>query len=488
MSSNETNKNYPLFQEFKFPITRSQNNSLIEEQPSNTPVKDIFLLKPRMNMSNILVNLNLSNLSPNKYSFDPRLFTNGYNSGNKNSNSGFGQEKMNSSSKLYFNSIKKEKKFLGKKRRFKYILSSEKKFQKNEINIEDMDIEKKNINIKQISLHGHHLLNLQFIKNDNKFNIKNISFSKKLLKKLTKKFHFFNLIPSINNNDLIKKEYNLENINLTSNELTENNLDYYSGEINCEKILKNYCEEIQNTLEKIQKNYFAKKKFIYITKNILLLELLIRNCNLFTNYLIKKYPQYNSINLKDNSSIGKIIVFSAKQLTNKKFLETLPENHSTIKKNDNISSPNDNNNILISNQKTALFKAKIPLVNTYKCEFCDRVFKNGQALGGHISQSHPKQSYKYKQKIEIRNSRTDRRELLYEARRRLFKAYNIDLEYLIKNKRKNEIKNFIKIHKLEYKKELIALKNYSNNAINNSTIDNKEIKDKNNSEINNSDK
>ena len=94
MSSNETNKNYPLFQEFKFPITRSQNNSLIEEQPSNTPVKDIFLLKPRMNMNNILVNLNLSNLSPNKYSFDPRLFTNGYNSGNKNSNSGFGQEKM----------------------------------------------------------------------------------------------------------------------------------------------------------------------------------------------------------------------------------------------------------------------------------------------------------------------------------------------------------------------------------------------------------
>ena len=169
-------------------------------------------------------------------------------------------------------------------------------------------------------------------------------------------------------------------------------------------------------------------------------------------------------------------------------METLPENHSTIKKNDNISSPNDNNNILISNQKTALFKAKIPLVNTYKCEFCDRVFKNGQALGGHISQSHPKQSYKYKQKIEIRNSRTDRRELLYEARRRLFKAYNIDLEYLIKNKRKNEIKNFIKIHKLEYKKELIALKNYSNNANNNSTIDNKEIKDKNNSEINNSDK
>ena len=117
-------------------------------------------------------------------------------------------------------------------------------------------------------------------------------------------------------------------------------------------------------------------------------------------------------------------------------------------------------------------------MNTYKCDFCERIFKNGQALGGHISQSHPKQSNKYKLKIEIRNSRTDRRELLYEARRRLFNAYHIDLEYLLKNKRKNEIKMFIKVHKNEYKKELMFLKSsqrnesYNNNNSNNNNIDN----------------
>ena len=137
---------------------------------------------------------------------------------------------------------------------------------------------------------------------------------------------------------------------------------------------------------------------------------------------------------------------------NKHYIPTLPENNNTTAKktlfwNTSIKINNSNlseNNLFLNKQKT-LFRAKIPLMNTYKCDFCERVFKNGQALGGHISQSHPKQSNKYKQKIEIRNSRTDRRELLYEARRRLFKAYNIDLDYLIKNKRKNEIKNFWKI-------------------------------------------
>ena len=63
MSSNETNKNCVIYPEFKFPLSRSLNNSLIEQVPSHTPQKDLFLhLKPQMNTSNI---------SPNKYSFDP---------------------------------------------------------------------------------------------------------------------------------------------------------------------------------------------------------------------------------------------------------------------------------------------------------------------------------------------------------------------------------------------------------------------------------
>ena len=476
MSSNNTKKE--MFPEFKFPLSRSHNNSLIEEVSSNTPQKDLFLnLKPQANMSNLLLNINASNISTNKYSFDPRLFINEYNSGNKNSNSGFVQEKMNNNSLIYFNSTKKEKKLIGKKRKlFKYILSSEKKITKKNIEIKNMSLNNIDINITQICLHRYHLLNLYLIGNNNiKSNIKNISFSDKTIKFIKKKFPFFSLIAGITdkiNEEKMKKDINLDKINLTLNELRENNLDYFPNENNCEKLLKNYCDEMQNILNKIKTDCLAKKKIIYISRNILLLELLIRNWNLFTTYLINKYSKENKIgnnnNNQDNFSLGKFILFSTKQTiplaTKKFFAENLPENHTTTTKKENLLVLNDNNNNIssITKQKTTLFKAKIPSSNEYKCDFCERVFKNGQALGGHISQSHPKQSNKYKQKIEIRNKRTKRRELLYKARRQLFNAYNIDLDYLLQNKRKNEIKNFIKIHKAEYKKELIALKNDNN--------------------------
>ena len=144
---------------------------------------------------------------------------------------------------------------------------------------------------------------------------------------------------------------------------------------------------MQNSLEKIKNNYINKKNLIYTTKNILLLELLIRNFNLFTNYINKKYIQ----NTQDNSPINKFILFSTKQslpLPNKNFLENLAENNASTTKKINI----EDNNTSINKQRTTIFKAKIPMSNAYKCDFCERVFKNGQALGGHISQSHPKQS------------------------------------------------------------------------------------------------
>jgi hypothetical protein len=453
-------------------------------------------------MNNILLNMNniphllMSDLkSPNKFSslsikkkediFDPSIFINGYNSINKiNNNSEFEQEKMNS--KLYFNTQKKNgKKLLGKKRLFKYILSSDKKA-KNEGNL--------NINISQLNLHGYHLINLQII--ENVYELKNIIFPKSLLKLLKKKFNYFNII-QLNNNILSKNsEYNLEKVDLSLIELQENNLDYYKGETNSMKIIKNFCDDINNEIEKAKNNYINKKNNIYIKKNILLLELLIRNCNLFTNFVMKKIHQINNNNnIINNFNIQKMnisnqitpkfILIPPKQTTsnniNKQYINNLPENNNTTSKkalflNTNAKiNNNSNENILFINKHKAIFRSKIPLMNTYKCDFCERVFKNGQALGGHISQSHPKQSNKYKQKIEIRNSRTDRRELLYEARRRLFNAYHIDLEYLLKNKRKNEIKMFIKVHKIEYKKELAYLKSTQRNDYGNIQNNNDEI-------------
>ena len=502
MSSNSLAKNILSFPDFKYPLNPNLNTSFIEEISSPTPHKDFFLhIKPQITTNNISLNINNSNISrlllsgiksPNKYSnsfsnkkkekeiFEPKLFINEYNSENKN-NSEITQK---SNYLLYFNSNKKvnKKTFIGKKRLFKYILSSEKKIKNLENKLNNKG---KNINIKNISLHGYHLLNINYIQKY--YEIKNILFPNTLIKLLTKKYKYFNIEESQQENIYLNKDdiKNIEKVILTKNELHENNIDYYENEISPEKIIKNYCNDMHSTLEKIKFNYIHKKKFIYLTNNILLLELLIRNCNLFTNYLIKKCSKstilLNNTNNSNNIDINnnqinqkKFKLFSTNQslpLFEKKFLENLPENHSTTSKKINLNISQDTN--IVPQKK--LFKAKIPLANTYKCDFCERIFKNGQALGGHISQSHPKQSDKYRQKIEIRKSRSDRRELLYEARRRLFRAYNIDLDYLIKNERKNEIKNFIKVHKIEYKKELFNLKNNSNIISNNIIHDNKNV-------------
>ena len=490
MSNIDINKNYPAYTEFKYPINQSLNNNLIEDRVSNTPHKDLFFhFKPQMSMNNFFLNMNnipqilMSGFkSPNKFSslslkkkedlFDPSIFNNGYNTSNKDISSEFEQEKNNSN--IYFNT---KKKLLGKKRLFKHILSSDKKY-KNEGNI--------SFNISQISLHGNSLLNLHIIRNVCKF--KNINIPKSIINSLKSKYSYFNII-NVNDNSS-QNEYNLEKINLTIDELQDNNLEYYNGEVNCVKIIKNYVNDIKKEMNKIKKNYMNKRKNIYIIKSILLIELIIRNCNLFTNYISQKLNKMfkssfiNNFQKSNpvNQMTPKFVLVPPKQsisnINKQQYLKNLPENHDTIKKKScnpnqkiNFSNPSENN-IFINKQK-ALFRAKIPSMNTYKCDFCERIFKNGQALGGHISQSHPKQSNKYKQKIEIRNSRTDRRELLYEARRRLFFSYNIDLDYLLKNQRKNEIKMFIKAHKNEYKKELIQIKNSKKTFINNN-INNEE--------------
>ena len=52
MSSKDTNKNCLSYPELKFPLLHSFNNSLIEDMPSHTPQKDIFLhFKPQLNIN-----------------------------------------------------------------------------------------------------------------------------------------------------------------------------------------------------------------------------------------------------------------------------------------------------------------------------------------------------------------------------------------------------------------------------------------------------
>ena len=52
----------------------------------------------------------------------------------------------------------------------------------------------------------------------------------------------------------------------------------------------------------------------------------------------------------------------------------------------------------------------------YVCEFCGEVFAHGQALGGHMSRTHPRSSSAYNKKVQRRKEREVDRELLRLAK------------------------------------------------------------------------
>lgn len=57
----------------------------------------------------------------------------------------------------------------------------------------------------------------------------------------------------------------------------------------------------------------------------------------------------------------------------------------------------------------------------YKCPNCEHpTFKTGQSLGGHVAKVHPGMSNKYKEKIEKRNERQEKRALLERAKVKYF--------------------------------------------------------------------
>lgn len=102
-------------------------------------------------------------------------------------------------------------------------------------------------------------MNLHIIKNICEF--KSINIPKSIINSLTSKYKYFNIL-NVNDNSS-KSEYNLEKMNLTIDELQDNNLEYYKGEVNCVKIIKNYIKDINKEIDKIKINYMNKRK-IYI--------------------------------------------------------------------------------------------------------------------------------------------------------------------------------------------------------------------------------
>lgn len=290
------------------------------------------------------------------------------------------------------NSLKKKKEqFLGKKT---------KKIQK---------LKRETYFINEISINGHKLNNFPFI------NLDNENYKITLMNKVIDK-HYFEITknPTINY-ETTKSHY--DNYIVNPKLLIENQVYFYENETNVKDIMIKFYSDIKYVLRLIEKNYLNKKNKIYNEKNCLLLELLIRNCNLFTEF-IKKLPK--SLNYYIQKGI--------------KFI--------------NINENETKENKL--NEKSQF--------NIFICEFCNKKFINGQALGGHISQTHPKQSERYKKKIETRKKRVEERKLIIECRKQLLTQYGYNYDSLSQSKNKSLIKSVINSHKLEYKKLLLYMK------------------------------
>ena len=110
---------------------------------------------------------------------------------------------------------------------------------------------------------------------------------------------------------------------------------------------------------------------------------------------------------------------------------------------------------IVKKVKNTKFEKK----KNFRCEVCKDFFYNGQALGGHMSRTHPRTSEKYNKKKQIRNNRTVFRTALKDAKTELLLRYNLSYKKLMVNKEsKNKIKSMLELNKLEYKSILTDIR------------------------------
>ena len=335
---------------------------------------------------------------------------------------------------------------IGKKRGRKPIYGAKKTKPKK---IKKKDKTTISFQLNQISINGFSISKFPVISIDEEFLYVD------LLLRMLNETNYFKIVDKYYSNIpvLDEKKYNKptsiklfkkEKDKLNDLYLIEDNID----ENNPIKLIFNYYRQIKNTILQIQKNYIGKKKNSLNIEQCQNLEKLIRSCNEITNIV----TDYKKSGIK--------------------------------KKNKNIINKEDNKLILLNkenitkNSFKSLGRNKQKHFKTYLCEFCNKAYSNGQGLGGHISRIHPNQSYKYKDKIRIRNERTGKRKKLLDIKRKLFKNYSLDYDFLLEKKEKNKIQKFLQEHKDEYRHLKKIEQKRDNDVIhinNNNNINNKEI-------------
>jgi len=68
----------------------------------------------------------------------------------------------------------------------------------------------------------------------------------------------------------------------------------------------------------------------------------------------------------------------------------------------------------------------------FMCKYCTMSFNKAQALGGHMSRTHPGESREYKQKKIIRKNRELERAKLFLAKRKFFQSIDCDYDDLLR--------------------------------------------------------
>ena len=164
------------------------------------------------------------------------------------------------------------------------------------------------------------------------------------------------------------------------------------------------------------------KYLVNIINNKIIIDKLDNETNENTNQNIIKSNNTNNLNLEE-----------IKILYLKKFNNKYNKNNIETDIDNNIDNDNKNSE------------------RDYICKICNAIFSNGQGLGGHMSRKHPNQSVKYKFKKETREKRNLKREIVYEAKRRILKKYKEDYDNLIEtHEGRKIIKMICKDNKNEY--------------------------------------